>query len=1199
MKLIIVLMTTVFLQISFASEAQKVTLSEKNATLESVFKKIRVQTGYDFFGDIDLLKRAKKVNIEVNNVPLEEALNQCLKNQDLTYVISNKIIVIRRESQQLTNKNATAFAEVNISGRVMDEENKPLAGATITIKRTKSSVRTNQNGEFNLNVDPTDILLISYVGYESQEIKVSSIKTGSQFLITLRSSTAKLKQVEIVNTGYQTLPKERATGSFQTITAKQLQHSTSPDLLKRLEGITTGLDFNNNSIYSPTNSSKFRVPTLSGLTIRGKNNLNTIPNTDDFAVGGQPLVVIDGIASPYSIDKLNPNDVESVNILQDAAAASIWGSRAANGVIVVTTKKGQFQTPTSISFDANLNVTDKIDFFYRKVMSTSDFIDAQLAQLNYNFEQNGQTVPDPVIPNPPANIIAQTPISPVAEIWNSWKRNKISDEQYKNQIDALRNNDIRNDYTKYFLRNSVMQNYNLSASGGIKNYAYRLSGSYGKTLNNTQASDANRMSVIYSATVKPIKNMSLNANVNYNQQNRNEQGGGTNAITGDGFYPYTRLVDDAGNPIAVPKAYRKAFIDSLAKKFGNKILDLSFKPLDDIKQGYTKYKSQLLNLNLNADYNFSPVFSASVNYNNAWGHDEQTQLRGQNSFYMRDLINRFTNKTTFARVVPLGGLLTPTDRKSNNQTIRAQVNANKNWGDKHELYAIAGAEGAQTYSESRGADFYGYDEQTKSVDNALPFKVRTPLLFIDPSIGTSSGIIPYSTRFNDDKVRTFSFYSNAAYTYDKRYTLSASIRSDYSSIFGRGTNERGATYFSVGGKWDINKEKFYQISWLPSLALKATFGYNGNQNPVVSPLPLISYTRTSFEGYQLPYASTLDGSNRELRPEKAAFLNLGLSFGTKSNRITGNLEYYVRTTTDLITDTSLDPTTGFTTLYYNAADLRSRGVDFTLSSLNLESNKFNWRSTFLFSYNRVKVTDLFSDKPNTAGQQISNNPPFNKGADLSRLYAYRWAGLDPATGDPMGYIDGKPVRVTGDYNVYNQIYTAPVSTARYFGSSVPVYYGSLINTFNYGNLSVSFNLMYKLGYYVKRSPYDVLRYSQLILTNVVQGEEYARRWQKPGDEKFTNVPSMTFPITPGLTDNRDDFYYNSEINVLKGDHVRLQQINLSYTLTKGLWAIKSPRIYANVNNLGIIWRANKLGIDPDINDYPNPRSYSIGVSASF
>ena len=1198
MKLIIVLMTTVFLQISFASEAQRVTLSEKNASLESVFKKIRIQTGYDFFGEIDLLKTAKKINIQVRNMPLEEALTQCLKDQDLTYVISNKIIVIRKSNLHQPDRNKDLPTDVMIYGKVVDEQNKPLAGATITVKRTQKSTKTNKDGEFSLNVSPTDVILVSYVGYESQEIEAGSAKTGIPFLLKLKLSTGKLKQVEIVNTGYQTLAKERATGSFQTVTAKQLQHSTSPDLLKRLEGITTGLDFNNNLLQYPTNSSYFRAPTLSGLTIRGKNNLNIAPSTDPNFESGQPLVVIDGIASPYSIDKLNPNDVESVNILQDAAAASIWGSRAANGVIVVTTKKGNFQTPTSVSFDANLNITEKMDFFYRKVMSTSDFIDVQLAQLNYNYDQTGQTYPDPVIPNPPANIIAKTAISPVAEIWNSWKTNKINDAQYKSQIDALRNNDIRNDYTKYFLRNAVAQNYNLSVSGGLKNYAYRLSGNYGKTLNNTQESDANRMSIIYNATIKPVKNLSLNANINYNQQNRNEQGAGV-TITGDGLYPYSRLVDDAGNPVAVPKSFRKAFLDSLSKKFGNKILDMSFKPLEDIKQGYVKYKNQLVNLNLSTVYNFSPVFSASVIYNNAWGLDEQTQLRGQNSFYMRELINRFTNKNTFARVVPLGGLLIPGRGESNNQTLRAQVDANKTWGDKHEFNAIAGAEGAQKYSNFRSSYFYGYNEQTKTVDNALPFKVRTPLLYIDPSVGVSMGTIPYASSFTDFRIRTFSFYSNAAYTYDKRYTISASIRSDYSSIFGQGTNEHGATYFSVGGKWDINKEDFYNISWLPSLALKATYGYNGNQNPSVSPRPLITYTASSFDGYRLPYASTIYGSNRELRPEKAAFLNLGLSFGTKNNRISGNLEYYVRKTTDLITDTSLDPTTGFSILSYNAADLRSTGVDFSLSSLNMDFNKFSWRSTFLMSYNRVKVIDLYTDKPNSAGQQISNNPPFNKGADLSRLYAYRWAGLDPQTGDPMGYLDGKPVRITGDYDTYSQLYNAPVSTARYFGSSVPVYFGSFINTFNYGNFSASFNFMYKLGYYFRRSPYDVVRYSQLVLSNMIQGEEYARRWQKSGDEKNTNVPSMIMPVTSGVTDNRDDFYYNSEINVLKGDHIRLQEINLSYTLKKNIWAIKSPRIYANVNNLGVVWRANKLGIDPDINDYPNPRTYSVGLSASF
>lgn len=1198
MKLIIVLMTTVFLQISLASVAQKVTLSEKNASLESILKKIRIQTGYDFFGDIDILKAAKKINIKLNDVPLEKALVQCLKNQNLTYVINKKIIVIRKELQNLTDQNTDLSPDISIYGKVLDENNRPLSGATITLKRTKTSIRTNKDGDFNLRVNPTDIIIVSYVGYVTQEIKASSIKNTGAFQISLQLSTASLNQVEVVNTGYQTLPKERATGSFQTITAKQLEHSTSPDLLKRLEGITTGLDFNNNLPQNPTNSARFRIPTLSALTIRGKNNLNTLPSTDPNAVSGQPLVVIDGIASPYSIDKLNPNDVESVNILQDAAAASIWGSRAANGVIVITTKKGRFQTPTTIAFDANLNVSDKIDLFYRKVMSTSDFIDAQLAKLSYTYNLNKQTVADPIIPNPPANISAQAVLSPVAEIWNSWKRNKINETQFNEQINALRNNDIRKDLTEYFFRNAVSQNYNLSASGGINNYAYRLSGNYGKSLNNTQQSNANRFSVTYNATLKPIKNMSLDANITYNQQNRNEQGSGV-SITGDGIFPYSRLVDDAGNPIAVPRAYRKAFQDSLAKKFPGKLLDLSFKPLDDIKQGYTKYKNQLMNLNLSAAYNFSPVLSASIIYNNAWGLNEQTQLLGQNSFYMRDLINKYTNKTTFARVVPLGGLLIPGSGKSNNQALRTQINANKNWGNKHEFNAIAGAEVTQTYSNFRSAYFYGYNDQTKAVDNALPFNVRTPLFYIDPSIGVTSNIIPYSNSFTDFRIRAVSLYSNAAYTYDKRYTLSASIRSDYSSIFGEGTNDHGAVYFSLGGKWDINNEKFYHVSWLPTLGLKATFGYNGNQNPVVTPRPLITYKPTSSDGYLLPYASTSDGSNKELRPEKAAFFNLALNFGTKNNRITGNLEYYIRKTTDLIAGTSIDPTTGFSVLSYNAADLRGTGVDLTLSSLNMEFNKFSWRSTFLMSYNRVKVTDLFTDKPNTAGQQISNNPPFNKGADLSRLYAYRWAGLDPLTGDPMGYVDGTPVRITGATAVYNQITTAPVATARYFGSAVPVYYGSFINTFRYGDFSASLNFMYKLGYYFRRSPFDVLRYGQLLNTNVIQGEEYARRWQKPGDEKFTNVPSMIFPVTAGLIDNRDSFYYNSEINVLKGDHVRLQEINLSYTLRKGIWALKSPRIYANVNNLGVIWRANKLGIDPDINDYPNPRSYSIGLSASF
>lgn len=1201
MKLIIVLITTAFLQISFATVAQNVTLSEKNTSLEIIFKKIRVQTGYDFFGDIGLLKSAKKINIEVKNVNLVEALNYCFQNQDITYVISNKIIVFRQKNKSLSDIHTKTTLDLNIRGKIFDENGKPLSGATITIKGTNKTTTTDQNGEYSLQVTPSNIILVSYVGYETREIKVSDIKIGTPFLIRLKLNTAKLKQIDVVSTGYQDLPKERATGSFQTITAKQLEHSTSPDLLRRLEGITTGLDFNNNILQYPTNSAKFRAPTIVALTIRGKNNLNSLPNTDPNVVSGQPLVVIDGIPSPYAIDKINPNDVESINILQDAAAASIWGSRAANGVIVIKTKRGKFQTPTSVFFNANVNVTDKMDLFYRKMMSTSDFIDAQLAQLNYN----NLVTPDPVIPDYPDDIaIGQSPLSPVAEIWNTWKNKRINDTQYKTQIDALRNNDIRNDLTKYFLRRAVTQSYNLGVSGGINNYAYYLSAGYDKSINNTINSDADRITVNYSASLKPVKNLSLDAVISYNQQNKNEQGAGTVSLTGDGLYPYSRLVDDNGNPTAVPRAYRQAFIDSLMNKFPNKLLDMSYKPLYDINQGYTKYKNQLMSLNLSASYKINSIFSASAIYSSSWGQDEQNQLKGQNSFYMRDLVNKFTdaftNPGTLTRIIPVGGFYIPGITKYNNQTLRGQINADKTWADKHELTVILGAEAGQISSNFRNNWLYGYNEQTKTVNNELPFGILHPLLFVDPSVGTGAASIPYGTTFSDFRTRAFSVYSNAAYTYDKRYTVSASFRNDFSSIFGEGTNEHGSPYYSLGGKWTISNEKFYNLAWLPDLQLKATFGYNGNVNATVSPRPLINYSEFSSVGYRLPFASTNNGSNRELRPEKAAMLNFALSFGTKNNRLNGNIEYYTRKTTDLIAETSLDPSTGFQTLAYNAADLRGTGVDISLNSRNLQLNKFSWNSSFLFSYNRVKVTRLFTSKPNTVLQQISNTPPYNEGADLSRLYAFRWAGLDPETGDPMGYIDGKPVRITGDRTVFNQIANAPSSTAHYFGSAVPVYYGSFRNTFNYENFSASFNFLYKLGYYFRRSNINIVRYSSLFLDNTIQGAEYKDRWQKPGDEKLTNVPSVVFPVIPGgNTEIRDYFYSNSEINVLKGDHIRLQEINLSYTFKKTFWAIKNPRIYANVTNLGIVWRANKYGIDPDINDYPNPRTYGFGLSASF
>ena len=250
----------------------------------------------------------------------------------------------------------------------------------------------------------------------------------------------------------------------------------------------------------------------------------------------------------------------------------------------------------------------------------------------------------------------------------------------------------------------------------------------------------------------------------------------------------------------------------------------------------------------------------------------------------------------------------------------------------------------------------------------------------------------------------------------------------------------------------------------------------------------------------------------------------------------------------------------------------------------------------------MKVTRLFASTTNTAdGVVTGSTGSYNEGYDLSRFFGYKWAGLDPATGDPRGYLDGQIVSISNDAAGsanYRAIQNAPTSSAVYFGSAVPVFYGSLRNTFTYGAFSASVNMMYKLGYFVRRPLSNVVSYSGLFSGNgTLQGAEYNQRWQKAGDELITNVPSAVYTSNDQA---RDRFYYFSETNVLKGDHIRLQEVNLAYSFSaKKNWFIRNPRVFANVTNLGIIWKANDQGIDPEVFDYPNPRTYSLGFSANF
>ena len=1210
MKLIIVLMTTAFLQIGFAAEAQRITLSEKDASLIKIFKDIRVQSRYDFFGDIELLQKARPITIDVKDATIDDVLLLCFANQALTYTVSNKIVVFKKKKDFAKDIDTGYLPQDSLifKGKVVDEKGLPMPGATIKIKASKRVTKTGSDGFFSILAHKKGAIEISFIGYITKEISLSGLNNASNISIVLLPGQNQLGEVSIVSTGYQDIPKEQAPGSFEIITKEQLQHSNSPNLLKRLEGITTSMDFNNpNSGNANLSSNNTKKSPLIGLTIRGKNTLAAPGVGADLSSNsGQILVVIDGIPSPYTIDEINPDDVESINILKDAVSASIWGSRASNGVIVIKTKRGSYNKPVSVSFNTNLNVSNKIDLFYKKYMSTSDFVDAQIQKYNNNYSQ---PVADPT------DLFQPQPfLSPVEEIINDQRLGALTDTQAKVKLDNLRDNDVRRDLDKYFLRKALVQNHSLAIDGGSEKYAYRLSGGYSNTRNNTVPASGNRYNLNYSVSVKPIKDLSLQAIVGYNESNNTDQSGGNRLVGSSfntGFNPYAELADEQGNPLVVPRTYRPKYLDLLTNRYGDKILDMTFKPLADMNQGYFKTSIRNININLNANYKINPVFAASITYGYTYGQDERTELRGVNSYYTREQINIYTTREDYVdpftrlpaplkKFLPLGGIYSPQLIKHNSQILRGQLNADKTWNEKHQLNAFAAVDINQYYSLDRVQQLYGYDEKTLRTNNNLPFGIE--FVRIINVNGLSSATIPFVPgNISDFKLRTLSFSSNAAYTYDRRYTFSASIRRDLNSTSGPSTNKGGTPYLSFGGLWNVANEKFYKLEWLPTLQIRATFGYNGNINALNPARPIItSVAAPTFGGNLLPYATTTYVTNPQLRPEKSKMLNLGLSFGTKNNRFSGSVEYFIRNTSDLINEGALDPTSGYSLASYNSANLRSWGTDVTLNSINLQVEKFRWTSNLTFSYNRVKILKLFSANGGASALQflgLDNVQDY----ELSRIAAYQWAGLNPLTGDPQGYdADGNILRVTADpsspdINNLAKIQAVPLTGLHYFGSAVPVYYGAFRNTFSYGGFSLTAAFQYKLGYYFRKTISNVIRYNTLFSDNVLGAAEYANRWKNPGDEKMTNVPSLVFPTST----DRDEFYRLSEINVLKADHIRFQEINMSYAFRKTNWFIKNPRIYANVNNLGIVWRANKAGIDPDINDYPMPRTYGLGLSANF
>jgi len=1048
-------------------------------------------------------------------------------------------------------------AQQYLTGKVIAKErNTALAGVLITIDGVNQKQISDANGQFTFNVPPgTYIVDVFYIGFDRLKIKVV-VPQKEKLTIVLNPFATELKEVSVLSNGYQRLAKGKATGSFVQLDSSILNRRVSPDILSRLADVTPGLIFNR----SPGSGDN-------DISIRGRSTL--------FA-NDQPLVVLDNFPYEGDLNSINPNDVESITVLKDAAAAAIWGARSGNGVIVITTRSGSYGQKARVSFNSNFTYGAKPDLFYNPKMSSADVIEMEkklFATGFYSTVEQSDT---------------REGVSPVIELLIAARDSKISAQEANERIEKLKAYDVRNDYAKYLYQHSQAQQYALQFSGGTTQQKYLVSAGYDKGISSLVGNQNDRLSLRGTNTYSFSGGKGeLSTEVYFIKSKNQINNTGTGYITtgGRAIYPYARLVDDNGNPVSVTHDYRQGFVD---EAMGKGLLDWSYNPLREIAVADNHSESTDLRINSRFKYRLLRGLDAEVIYQYTRSNSMSKNIQGLESYYTRNLINIYSQVNasgSLTRAIPLGAIQDLNTGLSVGNSVRSQLTYQRQFGQDHEVNAIGGYEIRSQESRINSSRLYGFSPlnvTNTAVDYIGLYKSY-------PSINGSSMRIPFGDEEDQYNDRYISWYGNAGYTYKQRYTFTATARLDRSNIFGVRTNQKGVPLYSAGLSWNVSQEGFYQLNWLPALKLRATFGYNGNVDRSLSAVTTAGYSSGAGTVLGIPYAAISNPPNPDLRWERVKVYNLGIDFSLKGQLLNGSLDIYQKNGIDLIGSTTMPTSSGILTFRGNTANTSGKGMDLFLNS-TIGKGNLKWSPNLIVSYSSEKVSKYgVKALPYNYVVAGENGLYPYEGRPMASLYSYTWAGLDPSTGEARVYMNGL---ITKDYNKVAQQIT--VADLVYSGPARPTVFGALRNTFQYKNFSVGVNISYRLGYYFRRSSLS----SFTVLSGGVGHSDYTNRWQKAGDELITDVP-----VLPSVRNvNQDQMYLYSSALIEKGDHIRLQDINIGYSISKRdhqQLPFSVIRFYVYGNNLGLLWTANKRGLDPDYPTLKANKTISAGIKADF
>ena len=1176
MKLTCFLMCCLLFNVQAAVKAQGQTVSLKleQVSVAEAIRQLKEQTQLDFFFSNKQVDVDRKVSLDLQDIRLDEALKMLL-GEGYAYEFLDDVVVIK--PVEVKNPEMGVPQEkVTVKGVVRDEAGNPLLGVAILLKGTTVGTVTDVDGKWALDLPDMDniVLVFSFVGMKTQEIAY----TGQPELnVVMVAEASELE--DVVVTGYQTIVREKVTGSTSTVTSRQLEERYTPNILDNLEG------------------------RVAGLVTYGDKTL--IRGSSSMYAETEPLLVVDGLPIEGSIEDLNPYDIESITVLKDAAAAAIYGARASNGVIVVTTKMATKEGKTEIQFSGNLTIYEKknMDYHDNFYMTPAEQVDKESEYWEYYFSPENTSVSDPIA-SFQSSLDSFYPISLVAYAYYQRAAGELTDTELEDYKNELKQNNFAKEFGDHALRRQFLQQYNLALRTRTEKFNSSLVFNFKRDNNGIVNSYGNQLNVSYRVSYDVKK--WLTANFSFNGILSKAKESASQYATEPFNQPsYYRLLNDDGSYNYYSTGMFNQFYTLDDEDPGLKSMD--FNHLEEL------YKDSQItdrrNMRYQGELLFKIIDGLTVNTSFVYETERQnvSNYSEADSYVMRMLRNIYTLRQgtepnyTYTYMIPeSGGKLTTEDTRGEYWTARGQLNFQRTFAGKHAVDFLGGFEFRDTKMKGTRGILLGYDDQLQS---HATMNVSFPDLydyymttFFSPGypaqqFGYSEYIEPYLGLVPEEHHRYASGYMNLTYTYDGRYNLFGSFRKDYADLFGANAKFRGKPLWSVGASWNINNEIFMDgVDWINSLKLRLSYGKTGNIYQGAT-----SYMTAStgdVNNYTNQQMATIDSpANPDLKWEKTATTNVGVDFSLFDHRLRGSFDYYYKKGSDIFSQKSLDVSTGFASMNMNMADMKNNGVEVALSYdwfRPVNPDDFSWTTSVTMAYNKNEITDM--EVQATAAYEVVESG-FMTGYPTSALFSYRFAGLDQ-TGEITDI--GQPLWWTADgRQVDVRIQSEYIECLVYSGQTEPKISMAMDNTLRYKNFSLNFMMVYYGGHKMRARSYDQTN----VLPDGAAADYYVDSW----------TPENTDTAVPGIGQYGSNSIQNlvnqaGDIFVRPADFIKIRNLTLGYTVPASLTSrigMNNLRVTFQLDNIPALWKKNDVGVDPETLGLREQMTYILGLNFNF